>query len=90
MDEKKKIGQKIWDLFSENYSYGEIAKELGISKSVVSNVINYSLPSNTWCNENIQELKKENDTIKEKLTNYKENTEILKKEKRKLKLKLIF
>ena len=89
MDEKKKIGQKIWELFLKNYSYGEIAKELGISKSVVSNIINYSLPSSDWCNENIKELKKENDTIKEKLTNYKENTEILKKEKSKLKLKSI-
>ena len=89
MDKKKKIGQKIWEFFLKNYTYREIAKELEISKSVVSNIINYSLPSSDWCNENIKELKKENDTIKEKLTNYKENTEILKKEKRKLKLKFI-
>ena len=40
MDEKKEIGKKIWELFSENYSYSQIAKELGISKSVVSNIIN--------------------------------------------------
>ncbi len=93
MDEKKKIGQKIWEFFLKNYSYSQIAKELGISKSVVSNIINYSLPSSDWCNENIKELKKENDTVKEKLTNLekkcKEKTESLKEEKRKLKLKSI-
>ena len=75
MDKKKEIGKKIWDLFSENYSYGEIAKELGISKSVVSNVINYSLPSDAWCKKNIKGLKEqheqeledlENDCVKEK------------------------
>ena len=66
MDEKKKIGQKIWDLFSKNYTYSQIAKELNISKSVVSNVINYTLPSATWCNENIKELKKRYINEKEK------------------------
>ena len=57
MDEKKEIGRKIWDLFSKGYSYGQIAKELNVSKSVVSNVINYTLPTKDWCNENIKELK---------------------------------
>jgi len=57
MDDKKEIGKKIWELFSKNYTYGQIAKKLGISKSVVSNVINYSLPSKEWCNKNIKELK---------------------------------
>ena len=57
MQDKKQIGQKIWDLFLKNYSYSKIAKELGVTKSVVSNVINYTLPSATWCNENVKELK---------------------------------
>ena len=67
MDKKKKIGQKIWELFSENYSYSQIAKELGISKSVVSNIINYSLPPRDWCHENIKELKNKTQKEKEKL-----------------------
>ena len=46
MDEKKQISLKIWDLFLKKYSYSQIAKELGISKSVVSNVINYCQPPN--------------------------------------------
>ena len=59
MQDKKQIGKKIWELFSKNYSYGEIAKELGISKSVVSNVINYSLPSEDWIQEDIKKIKEE-------------------------------
>jgi len=58
MDNKKQTGKKIWKLFLKNYSYGEIAKELGVNKSVVSNVINYSLPGKEWCDEDIKELKK--------------------------------
>ena len=75
MNEKKKIGQRIWELFLKNYTYRGIAKELGISKSVVSNIINYSLPSSDWCKKNIKKLKEqheqeledlENDCVKEK------------------------
>ena len=66
MDEKKQIGQKIWELFSKNYSYSKIAKELGVSKSVVSNVINYTLPSQSWCNENIKGLKEQYTKEKER------------------------
>jgi len=87
MQDKKQIGKKIWELFNKNYSYGEIAKELGISKSVVSNVINYSLPSEEWCNENIKELKenikKEKVKVKKlnkKLEELDERLEELKKE----------
>ena len=59
MHDKREIGKKIWELFSKNYTYGEIAKELGISKSVVSNVINYSLPSKDWAQEDIKKIKEE-------------------------------
>jgi len=57
MDEKREIGKKIWELFLKNYSYGEIAKRLGVSKSLVSNIINYSLPSTTWTWENVKKVK---------------------------------
>ena len=70
MQDKKQIGQKIWDLFLKNYSYSKIAKELGVTKSVVSNVINYTLPSATWCNENVKELKEK----------HQKEIELLKKE----------
>lgn len=84
MDEKKKIGQKIWKLFSENYSYSQIAKELEISKSVVSNVINYSLPSDAWCKKNIKGLKEEYEQeIEELENNYIEEEEELKKQSKK-------
>ena len=69
MDEKKEIGRKIWDLFSKGYSYGQIAKELNISKSVVSNIINYTLPPRDWCDKNLQNLKKQ----------HKKEIELLKK-----------
>jgi len=59
MNDKREIGKKIWELFSKNYSYGEIAKELGVSKSVVSNVINYSLPSKDWAQKDIKKIKEE-------------------------------
>jgi len=59
MQDKKQIGKKIWELFSKNYTYSQIAKELGISKSVVSNVINYSLPSEEWIQEDIKKIKEE-------------------------------
>ena len=67
MQDKKQIGRKIWELFSKNYTYSQIAKELGISKSVVSNVINYSLPANSWCDKNIKELKEKCEQDKAKL-----------------------
>jgi len=57
MQDKKQIGKKIWELFSKNYTYSQIAKELGVSKSVVSNVINYSLPAKDWIQEDIKKLK---------------------------------
>jgi len=57
MDDKKEIGKKIWELFSKNYTYSQIAKKLNISKSVVSNVINYSLPAKDWIQEDIKKLK---------------------------------
>ena len=75
MDEKKEIGRKIWDLFLKNYSYSKIAKELGVSKSVVSNVINYTLPSATWCNENLQNLKDELIEKNKKIKKLKEEKE---------------
>jgi len=59
MNDKREIGKKIWELFSKNYTYGQIAKELGVSKSVVSNVINYSLPSKDWTQKNIKKIKEE-------------------------------
>ena len=57
MDDKREIGKKIWELFSKNYTYSEIAKELGVSKSVVSNVINYCSPPKEQTEQNIKELK---------------------------------
>ena len=69
MQDKKQIGQKIWDLFLKNYSYSQIAKELRITKSVVSNIINYTLPPRDWCDKNLQNLKKQ----------HKKEIELLKK-----------
>ena len=57
MDDKREVGKKIWELFSKNYTYGEIAKELGVSKSVVSNVINYCSPPPEQTEQNIKKLK---------------------------------
>jgi len=70
MDEKKEIGKKIWDLFLKNYSYREIANKLGVSKSLVSNVINYTLPTHNWIDEDIRKLKQK----------YEQETQKLKKE----------
>jgi len=78
MEDKREIGKKIWKLFSKNYNYSQIAKELGISKSVVSNVINYCSPPSEETEQNIKELKEtyskivkqiqlKNDEIQEKL-----------------------
>ena len=61
MDEKREIGKKIWELFIKNYSYGKIAKELGVSKSLVSNIINYSLPATTWISENVKQIKQKHE-----------------------------
>jgi len=58
MQDKREIGKKIWELFSKNYTYSEIARELGVSKSVVSNVINYCSPQKEETEQNIKELKK--------------------------------
>ena len=90
MDEKKQIGVKIWELFLKKHSYKEIAKELGISKSVVSNVINYCLPPN---NETIQkdiksfkeELIKCKKTCEKDINNYKEKIQQFKNKNDKLK-----
>ena len=67
MQDKREIGKKIWELFSKNYSYGEIAKELGISKSVVSNVINYCSPPSEETEQNVKELKKTYSRIVEQI-----------------------
>jgi len=73
MQDKKQIGKKIWELFSKDYTYNQIAKELGVSKSVVSNVINYSLPDKEWCDENIKELKEKNQKELLKFKNIQQN-----------------
>jgi len=57
MDKKKQIGKKIWELFIKNNSYSQIAKQVGVNKSVVSNVINYSLPAKEWIQEDVKRLK---------------------------------
>ena len=77
MNKKKKIGQRIWELFLKNYSYSQIAKILNIHKSVISNVINYSLPPGDWCNENIPKLKDELIEKKRRIKNLKEEKEDL-------------
>jgi len=72
MQDKKQIGKKIWELFIKNYSYGKIAKELGVSKSLVSNIINYSLPATTWISENVKQITKtRTGTTRKKRTNKK-------------------
>ncbi len=97
MDEKKEIGVKIWDLFLKKYSYGAIVKELGISKSVVSNVINYCLPpNNKTIQEDIKSFKKEleeelikcKETCEKDINSYKEKTQQLKNKNNKLKEEL--
>jgi len=69
---KKEIGKKIWELFFQSKSYGEIAKELGISKSVVSNIINYSLPANNWVEDNIVFYLQKENKLKEELNQMRE------------------
>jgi len=94
MNEKKQIGLKIWKLFLKKYSYGEIAKELGISKSVVSNVINYCQPPNeNNIQEDIKRLKQEQEqelikckeTCEKEINNYKQEINQLKNKNNKLK-----
>ena len=94
MNEKKQIGLKIWELFLKKYSYGEIAKELGISKSVVSNVINYCQPPNeNNIQEDIKRLKQEQEqelikckeTCEKEINNYKQEINQLKNKNNKLK-----
>jgi len=94
MDEKKKIGVKIWELFLKKYSYREIAKELGVSKSVVSNVINYCLPPNSeTIQKDIKSFKKELEeelikckkTCEKDINNYKEKIQQFKNKNDKLK-----
>jgi predicted transcriptional regulator len=80
MDNKKEIGRKIWDLFLKKYSYGEIAKELNINKSVVSNIINYSMPPNDWCNEKIEEIRKTEEELKKQLNKKNEKIKELEEE----------
>jgi len=67
MQDKREIGKKIWELFSKNYTYSEIAKELGVSKSVVSNVINYCSPPPEQTGQNIKELKETYSKIVEQI-----------------------
>jgi len=67
LENKKEIGRNIWELFFQNKSYGEIAKELGISKSVVSNIINYSLPASNWVKDNIVFYIQKENKLKEEL-----------------------
>jgi len=57
MQDKKEISKKIFELFSKNYSYSQIAKELNISKSIVSNVINYCTPTKNTYEKSIKEIK---------------------------------
>ena len=94
MDKKKEIGLKIWELFLKNYSYREIAKELGVSKSVVSNIINYCLPPNeNSIQEDIKKLKQEQEqelikckkNYEKEINNYKEKIHKLKNKNDKLK-----
>ena len=77
MDKKKEIGQRIWELFSKNYSYSDIARELGINKSVVSNVINYCTPNEMTYDKSIKQLKenceKEKKVLEEELYYYYKN-----------------
>jgi len=88
LDSKKEIGRKIWDYFARGYSYGQIAGKLKISKSVVSNIINYTLPAKDWCNENLKKLKenyereiqqKQQTILKTKKKCQEEQQEIIKK-----------
>ena len=72
MENKKEIGRNIWELFFQNKSYAEIAKELGISKSVVSNIINYSLPANNWVEDNIVFYLQKENKLKEELNQMRE------------------
>ena len=67
MRNKKEIGRKIWELFLKNYTYSQIANILKINKSVVSNVINYTLPAHTWINEDIKKLKQKHEQEVQKL-----------------------
>jgi len=94
MDKKKEIGLKIWELFLKNYSYREIAKELGVSKSVVSNIINYCLPpNNETIQKDIKSFKKELEeklikckkTCEKDINNYKEKIQQFKNKNDKLK-----
>ena len=66
---KKEIGKRVWELFTEGYSYNKIAKKLKISKSVVSNVINYCSPCSYSLSKKItqklKELEEENKKLKE-------------------------
>ena len=75
MQDKREIGKKIWELFSKNYSYGEIAKELGVSKSVVSNVINYCSPPSEETEQNVKELKKTYSRIVEQIESKNKKTQ---------------
>ena len=59
MQDKKEISKKIFELFSKNYSYSQIAKELNISKSIVSNVINYCTPPKSTYEKSIKEIKQD-------------------------------
>jgi len=82
MLDKKEIGRKIWELFSKNHTYSQIAQELNISKSVVSNVINYSLPAHTWIWEDLKELKQKHEQeLQEKETQIKKLKKQLKEKK---------
>lgn len=83
MDNKKEIGKKIWDLFLKNYTYSQIAKQLNISKSVVSNIINYSMPPSDWCNEKIEEIRKTEEELKKQLNKKNEKIKELEEETKK-------
>jgi predicted transcriptional regulator len=54
LSKKQKVGKRIWELFALGWSYNKIANNLKISKSVVSNVLNYSLPADMWYQEDIK------------------------------------
>jgi len=72
LENKKEIGRNIWELFFQNKSYAEIAKELGINKSVVSNIINYSLPASNWVKDNIVFYIQKENKLKEELNQMRE------------------
>ena len=87
LEKKQKIelAERVWEEFLNRKSINKIAKELNINKSVVSNIINYTLPefyknAQETCLDNISNLKTEYNTLKTKLRKIKEEKEELEKD----------